>query len=416
MKAKDIPTSPKFKKDQEIEKLYQDQGLTGLAKPSGRPRANIILVVILSLFFGILGGIFGEFVLFSAPINLPILNKLYIGRSNSNQNPIILTSSRQTQLEKKAAEVGQTIQPSLVGIFLAKKDQAIPLDNIYLEGEQKGQGIVVSSDGWILTLKGVVSDFKESYSVATYDRKVYKVEKILSDSSSDFIFLKISAKGLTAVKLASRDKLKLGGEVLIPTLVASDLKLTTAYLASLNYEEAKTKNDLLKSSEKYFKYLALAENFDVSYQGAPVVNLDDEVVGLTIVNSADQTLILPVDYIKEKLSEVFKDEAVTRSYLGLNYLNLGSSLNIPSKFAQGLNEGALIYGDTTLNVLSIAKNSPAKDKIVENDIILKINEIDLDSNHNLTEVVQSFKPGDELEISLSRNKQLKKFRIILAEQ
>ena len=72
-----------------------------------------------------------------------------------------------------------------------------------------GSGFILSSDGYIMTNHHVVSG-SDNISILTNDRTTYEAELIGSDKRSDLALLKIKARNLPVVKIASMDNVKLG--------------------------------------------------------------------------------------------------------------------------------------------------------------------------------------------------------------
>src|SRR5258708_5279257 len=65
-------------------------------------------------------------------------------------------------------------------------------------------GVLVSSDGWIITNAHVVSEMKD-ITVVTSDGKQFIGEKKYVDEESDLALIRIGAVGLPAASFASKD-------------------------------------------------------------------------------------------------------------------------------------------------------------------------------------------------------------------
>jgi hypothetical protein len=74
--------------------------------------------------------------------------------------------------------------------------ETITAEEYYKLDEDRGQGIIITSDGWILTSAFSPSvrtelDIADNYVVITRDKKIYEIEKIIRETSSNFGFIKV---------------------------------------------------------------------------------------------------------------------------------------------------------------------------------------------------------------------------------
>src|SRR5207253_10983916 len=81
------------------------------------------------------------------------------------------------------------------------------------DGTSLGSGLIISSDGYILTCAHVVEDAREIV-VRLFDRREFNARLVGSDSRSDVALLKIDAGSLAAVAIGNPSKLEVGEWVL----------------------------------------------------------------------------------------------------------------------------------------------------------------------------------------------------------
>ena len=97
-----------------------------------------------------------------------------------------------------------------------------------------------------------------------------------------------------------------------------------------------------------------------------------------------------------------KHGRIERPYLGLRYVMLNKKLK--EQYELSADSGALVISDHLPNSHAVVKNSPAdKAGIKENDLIIEVNGKKMDEKSELADLIQEFKIGDEVELTLLRN-------------
>ena len=180
--------------DKEIRNIYKERN-TKLVTPPPPAKAeglarHLVWLVVVVLLSVITTTLFATWYLPSY---------LYQPVENINQITTIGKVDLAGVLEKTA--------PATVAIFNERTSaaNAPPWQQAYIAQDALGQGVVLSSDGWIVTTNQVVSSTKGSYMVATMDGALRPVKLMVEDSHTDLVYLKIDVANLTAAafKLAT---------------------------------------------------------------------------------------------------------------------------------------------------------------------------------------------------------------------
>lgn len=256
-------------------------------------------------------------------------------------------------------------------------------------------GLPVTSDGWIVTVYD-----KEKISSewgVVWNRVFYPSEKILKDSFTNLVFLKIKTDGLPLVAFGQTEEIQEGDE-----LFSFDAQKTLSFTRVLN---TRWNRDSLgeRSSEVLDVYLKTEE----LTLGAPIFNLHGELMGIA---KDSQGGVFPSQYVKEALKTILKDGKIRRPVLGVFYLDLSAAFSTTKPLM-----GALIQGPKESK--AVAKNSPAaKAGLKEGDIILSVDNFELNQNQTLAEVLAGFSPGTKVVLTILRDGQEKKVEVILGEQ
>lgn len=389
--------------DGQIQKIYLEEA-GRLERPNFTSAKIIWLIIIFSLFFGaIAGAIGGFFILTSERIKIPFLKEIEL-RKYFPTREIILTTEKKITVTQDArvAELDKDLRLRIAKIFLAKTTGGEPasiLEQIYSPQETLGTGFILTNDGWMVFARRSLPDLQKKY-IVMVENKIFSVEKILSDSATEIIFVKAEAANLAVVKLASQDELSTGQQVLI---FGQDDSLTLNKISHLRYREIKKNDDLVCSADQFSDFILLDNELPEKFLGSPVFNFDKSVVGIVI----SKMLIRPNFQFSNIIPLVLEKKKIVRPYLGLNYLNLFEAVGINDPRFKDFNYGAIVWG-------SPAKNSPAaKAKLENGDLILRVDGLPINDRYNLTDLIQEHRPGDTIELTFVREGVEKSVKVTL---
>lgn len=361
---------------------------------------HFIRAVVIATILGFSAGVVGQMI---ADVYFPLTTY----RSTEYFSNIPSSSG-----DDKTGDVVKAAAKGLVGIYPAKGISADPLKQIYLPGDSLGQGLILTADGWVATTKEVISDFDKGYAVISYDGKIFSASQFVADPLIDIVFFKIDAKDLSVLKFSQKGELGLG-----ETLLAIGPGNSADYVSIKNsaYDLIINKKDLVKSSEKLYKFIFFQNGLGAAYRGSPAIDSTGGVVGL--VFSRDQknyNLIVPVSYIQDIMSGVFKKQKASRPWLGVHYLDLTESTGISETLSHSAKAGALLYQDSTASAVSVG--SPAKQAgLRAGDIILQVDGVSVDKKNSLAELIGTYSAGDKVQLTILRNGQEMEIEVTLGE-
>ncbi len=335
-------------------------------------------------------------------------------------------SSTTLQVEEESATISvvEKAQKSVVSIVATKdlskvnsqQGSLFPFEDFFgfstpqvPQGKQEvssGTGFIVSTDGYVITNKHVVEDKDAEYTIIMNDGQRYAATVVATDPVNDLAIVKFTAENLTALELGDSSKLETGQTVIaIGNALGYRNTVTKGVVSGLarrvtagNGQSAETLEDVIQTDA--------AINFGNS--GGPLLNLAGQVVGVNTAVSQEGQLIgfaIPVSQAKLVFESVKATGKVVRSYIGVRYIPITKNLQEQNKLT--VDYGVLIQRGTNQSELAIIPSSPAdKAGLQENDIILEIDGVKLDSEHSLTGEVQKHKPGDTVELKvLSKGKE-----------
>lgn len=357
---------------------------------------SLICAVIIAVVFGFVSGVVGE--LWVNGFLLPEVQQ----RSFQDLTKRIeeLTEQKNADLKQmlnaqefSAGAVVEEVQPTIVTFYNYKKP-GDTLNSVYLDNQRLGFGFVLTSDGWLVTTRNVLTEQKD-YAVKI-NNEVYQVESYVVDNLTKVVFVKVDADNLPVVDLGSKNTLDLGQSLLV---FGANQGVVSTAINDLYFFQVDSVSDLLHSSEQYYRYILLKDSFKNQDLGAPVVSLDGKVIGLLL--SADGQ-VLPIDYFTSVIKSAVQTQQIDRSYLGVNYLDLQTVTNLDTEIEKGAKLSA------------IKANSPAQSAGLQvNDIIIKVENEEVNNFHSLTELIQDYKPQTSVNLTVVREGEEQEVSVVL---
>lgn len=362
------------------------------------------------LFIGIIGGILGELFVNNYFSSQGLtLTSLWqpdsgVNSNDEKQQVIILRTNEMEKTESTAiSSLVEATGASVVGIFPKKEVGETIWDSIYLPQQQLGNGLILTADGWIVTSNQVVTaDSKpEDLVVVMSDKTIADIESIVPDDASGSIFIKAKAQGLKVVKFGTNQTWLPGEQLLVlaNSVTNGGYKTILTNLEKINYQQLTKGQDLLQNTEVYKKRILLKDKISKEFFGSPAVNLKGEIIGI-LYGGTEGNILLPESYFSQVLKNLLASGKIDRPYLGVNYLDLSHVVGLNRAISEGRMSGAVLYGEKG-TLPAVIPNSPAaKAGLKAGDIIIKVNNESVDANHSLTEIIQQYKVGDAVKLSI----------------
>lgn len=261
-----------------------------------------------------------------------------------------------------------------------------------------GSGVIISDDGYILTNNHVVQDAKR-ITVTLNDRRQLPAELIGADPATDLALIKINATGLTFIPFGNSDEAKIGEPVLA---IGNPFNLTSTVTSGIISAKARNVNIIentrgVESPIESFIQTDAAVNSGNS--GGALVNGKAELIGVvTAIASGNgyytgYSFAIPSNLALKVVGDLKQYGYVQRAYLGVQVTELTSSM-------------AKEIGTTTFKGLYITRITPDYSAynagMREGDIILKINNIEINTYAELMEEMGRHSPGDKIDVQYER--------------
>lgn len=261
-----------------------------------------------------------------------------------------------------------------------------------------GSGVIISSDGYIVTNNHVVQD-AEHLTVTLNNKKELPARIVGIDPATDLAVIKIDATGLQSIPFGNSDSARIGEPVLA---IGNPFNLTSTVTAGIISAKARYMNIInnpgVESTIESFIQTDAAVNSGNS--GGALVNGRAELIGInTAIASGNgyytgYSFAIPSNIARKVTGDLRKYGVVQRGYLGVNVVEVTSEIATKLK----LNEPKGIYIARV-----IPKCAAEKAGIREGDVLMKVNNMDVNSYASMMEEVALFNPGDEVEVTYLRD-------------
>ena len=305
-------------------------------------------------------------------------------------------------VEGSIAEIADKVSVSVVSIVTSTKTT-----NFFgqdYESAAAGTGIIVTSDGYILTNKHVING-ATGITVVLDDGTTYEdVKLVATDPLNDVAFLKIKdASDLTAATLGDSKTLSVGQQVMaIGNALGQYQNTVTVGVVSGLGRSVTASDGTGYNTETLTDMIQTDAAINSGNSGGPLVNAAGEVIGIntaTSTSAENMGFAIPISSVKGMLAQLIETGSAERTYLGVYSAEItpevAKAYNLP------VNSGAYLYSSSTYS--AIVKDSPAaKAGLKDKDIVTKVNGVEVGKAGSLSDLIGEYKPGDTVQLTVIR--------------
>lgn len=333
--------------------------------------------------------------------------------SQPSPQPVLAVSTSTSAIQNTYADVVGLVSPAVVTVRSterAREAQQFPFfnDPFFRDffGDRTptpqqpqprrqglGSGVIVSSDGHILTNHHVVDGALEII-VELTDNRTFPAKLVGSDPPSDLAVLKVEANGLPVLSLGNSDQVRVGDVVLA---VGNPLGIGQTVTSGII--SAKGRSTGL-SDGSFEDFLQTDAAINRGNSGGALVNTSGELIGINsqILSPSGGNIgigfAIPSNMARVVMDQLLKDGRVRRGMLGVNIqpvnADLAASLNLPAA------RGAIV---TAVQPGSAA----SKADIRRGDVIVGLNDRPVIDHNNLRNTVAATSPGTPVTLTVLRD-------------
>lgn len=270
-----------------------------------------------------------------------------------------------------------------------------------------GTGVIVSENGYILSNEHVTGSKYSNCYVTLENGKTYTANVVWSDSVVDLSISKINMKNLPYAKLGDSDNVRVGETVYAignPIGFEFQRTVTSGIISAVNRtvridEEGKSTymEDLIQTDA----------TINPGNSGGPLINADGLIIGINSVKITTAEGIgfaTPINIIKPIIERYMKEEKFEEATLGI----FAYDKEIIPYIDENIDIQKGIY------IAQISLDSPAaKTGLKIGDIITKIDDLELNKMCDLRCYIYTKSPGDEVNLTIYRNRKEMQIRVKL---
>ena len=272
-------------------------------------------------------------------------------------------------------------------------------DNSLLSGFVYGQNnervYIVTAYHGVSNTNSITVRFGSSYDVQA---------KLLGyDFYTDIALLEIeSPYSIDNLKIGDSSLLKAGEFVISIGTPTSIEYAGSVHLSMISYPLLTLDNSITYDSNRYNYYLNVVQldsNLKSGYSGSPILNMAGEVVGINTMSSMDYSFAITSNELKMVVDKLINAEVISRNNLGIDATLIK---DMPNYEKTNLNLD--IQTITGLYVKNVKDNSIASNAgILPKDVILKVNDIEINSFKDYLELI--YMDDQTLNFEILRNNQ-----------
>jgi serine protease Do len=270
-----------------------------------------------------------------------------------------------------------------------------------------GSGVIYDGDGWILTNRHVVltanNSIASSLTIELKDGREFTGTVYGIDTLTDLAIVKVDATGLPAAPIGRSADIRVGQ---LAIAIGSPLGTYTNTVTT-GIISATGRTVLVNTGTRLNNLIQTDAAINPGNSGGPLLDATGAVIGINTAVERDSTGIgfaIPIDIARPIMAQALAGEQLARPYLGIRYQQIDAKLKKERSLT--VDAGALIGPSTDASggtLPAISPGSPAETAgLQDGDIILRIEDQVIDTEHPLDAVLTSYRPGQVVKMTVLR--------------
>lgn len=320
-------------------------------------------------------------------------------------------------LDQAFASVYEKVSPSVVVIEV----QRTPGDETILpngwefffrtppggesDAPSQGSGLIVSSDGYIVTNYHVIAPAAEDgITVILKDGRRFPAQVVGTDAKTDLAVLQVKADGLPAALLGDSDAVRVG-----QFAFALGAPMELPYTFTFGLISATGRTNLTRSTA-YENYLQTDAAINPGNSGGPLADIEGRVIGInTLISGLNRGLgfAIPINMVKDIAAQLIAAGEVIRPWLGISIEGISESERLRRQFPSV--EGVVVQ--------AIFADTPAsKSALRAGDVIQRVDGKEVRRAGDVQQAVLRRAVGDEVTLDVWRSGQQSVIRLRAGRQ
>ncbi|HNV81855.1 MAG: Do family serine endopeptidase [Tenuifilaceae bacterium] len=268
-----------------------------------------------------------------------------------------------------------------------------------------GSGVIISTDGYIITNNHVV-DKADNIEVVLNDKRTFDATVVGRDPYTDLAVIKINADELPYLKFGNSENLRLGEWVLA---IGNPFNLNSTVTAGIVSAKARNIN-IMADQYAIESFIQTDAAVNPGNSGGALVNLKGELVGINTAIASrtgsftGYSFAVPSSIAQKVAMDIIEYGEVQRAMLGVSI----SELNIEKAKKYNVDDlkGVLIAG--------IAEGGAAEEiGLKVGDVILEVNGVEVNAPNQLQEQISKYRPNDKITLLVNSSNKKKQYDVVL---
>jgi Do/DeqQ family serine protease len=261
-----------------------------------------------------------------------------------------------------------------------------------------GSGVIISSDGYILTNNHVIEDAEKIEVAVGREEKNYVAKLIGADPRTDVALLKIEGTGLPAAVIGDSSKLRVGDVVLA---AGSPMELSQSVTQGIVSALSRRGIGLPTSGGAGIQdFIQTDASINPGNSGGPLIDATGRVVGINTAilsrsgMNAGIGFSIPINLALSIVEDLIDDGKVSRGFLGITMENM----------REGYGKMLGLESDYGVFVKAVSPDSPAEKSGIEpGDVVVGAAGQKVEDNISLGSIVGVSKPGTKIPLDIYRD-------------
>lgn len=275
--------------------------------------------------------------------------------------------------------------------------------------ESSGSGIIIKSDGYILTNYHIIKNFNKITVKLAGSNTIFSANIIGFDKRTDLSVIKINVENLPFVRFGNSSQMKVGDvAIAIGNPLGQDFagSVTAGIISAVNRKITITDSDTGELTA--YNVFQTDAAINTGNSGGPLCNEFGEVIGVNNFKAGINDSLtdgigfaITINEVKNVIDSIIKYGYVTRAYFGVKgrTAEVKAEKNIEGVYVSEVTSG------------SGADTAGIKVK----DIITEVDEVKISKWEELQDILEKHKAGDIIDCKLWRNGKIIDLKVTLSE-
>ena len=271
-----------------------------------------------------------------------------------------------------------------------------------------GSGVIISSDGYIVTNNHVVDGADELTVTLNENSKEYSARIIGADATTDLALIKIDAKNLPAIVVANSDDVKVGEWVLA---VGNPLGLNNTVTAGIVSAKARSMGQGVSSM------IQTDAAINQGNSGGALVNTRGELIGINAMiysqtgSNIGYGFAIPTAIMNKAVEDFKKYGSYQRAMIGIQGGSVKDYVDAMKDQDKEVNDYGTMEG---VRIEKVIEDGAAADGGLEKeDVITEVDGKKVKTMGDLQAIIAQKRPGDKVTVKYLRNKKEKSVSLTL---